>query len=364
MTQETAASHHRKLPARQAGMIVLVVILGSVLSGCVTARNMISRKPIDPMAEAPRLRYANSPTCEQVVAHLNRNCGAIEGWKTNDVRIRAKGVSIPLSGRLAIERDTHVRLVVSSPRGTEVDLGSNDERIWVWSRENGQVVTCKHENMDFVRQTDGIPFETDWLMQVMGVAPVPSLGVQFETAPTNDEARLVLPIVSAHKQQFRRVIVVDLKNRGVVTEHSLYDYYGNRIAFAKLSHHRYDEKTGTVLPHRVVLDWPRNQLGVTMELGKIEINPRTIPQEVWVMPQFPKTEIVNLDEHARHTRVATRPGGMVHLNTIEDTPQDDDDNLSANEDDEMSSKSDTVGHSKVINADEDDNNESSEFDDL
>jgi hypothetical protein len=217
--------------------------------------------------------------------------------------------------------------------------------------------------MELVRQTEGIPFEPDWLMQALSVAPLPDSGVEFETAPTNDEARLVIQLFSVHGRPLRRVIVVDLKRGGIVTEHSLYDYNGRPIATAKLGRHTFHaidkkSKIGVVMPHRVVLDWPQNQMSVTMELGKIEINPNSFPSEVWAMPRLPKSEIVNLDENVHHRRIATRPGSAVRLDTIDDDVTDTDempseeDALPDDSNEPTSEDAEMAGHSSVISESE------------
>ncbi len=322
MINQIAATRLASNPSfRRGSLLMLALLLATVQTGCISVRTMMVGRQPDPMAGAPRLQNCNNPRIEEVVAHLNQNTDRIQSWRSNSVKIHANQWS--LSGTLAVEKGRHVRLVVSSPLGNEVDLGSNDERFWVWSRRmDPAFVTCKHENMDVARQALGVPFEPDWLMEALGVAPLPTTGVTMEADPSNRQARLVQQVTTAHGRPLRRVVLVDLK-RGIVVEHSLYDYDGKRVALAKLGGHRLDKASGVVLPHRVMLDWPQTQMSMTMEINKIQINPSSIPNQVWKMPDLPGFEVVQLDEGVPAARIAIHSESGVSLDSIEMSDADE-----------------------------------------
>ena len=292
-------------------LLLLAFVFVTSCSGCMGVRGMLMMNQRDPMSKAPRLSCGADPRLEDVVAHLNRNTNQLHSWRANNVKIRTKGVPVTLSGQLAVEKAHRVRLRVTSPMGTEFDLGSNDERFWIWSRQPEPVfVTCKHENIDVVRQSYGIPFEPSWLMEALGVAPLPTTGVQLEMLPNKEELRLVQQFFSAHGKPLRRVVIVNLKRGGIVTEHSLYDSNASPIAIAKLGAHHYEN--GIVLPHRVELNWPGNQLSVTMDLGKVEINPPSISSQVFEMQEHRGCELIQLDANIPENRMADRTQGDSH----------------------------------------------------
>jgi hypothetical protein len=341
---------------RRVCMLTIAMLLAITQFGCVSSRAMFAGRGRDRMAGAPRLRNANHPELEDVVTHLNKNTDLIQCWRANNVRIRTGNFT--LSGTLAVEKGNHVRLVVSSPMGNEVDLGSNDERFWVWSRRlEPAFVTCKHENMDVARQALGVPFEPEWLMEALGVSPLPTSGVTMQM--DNQQARLVQQVVSAHGRPLRRVVLVDLKKgNGIVVEHSLYDYDGKRIALAKLSGHYLDKQTGAVLPTRIMLDWPQNQMQMTMDLGKIQVNPTSIPRQIWAMPELPGYQVVDLDAQLPPTRIAAQSRSGVDLGSIETSPSDTDENEMPRWSDGIRPSVDSAGHSVLSNdADEPDESE-------
>jgi len=273
-------------------LAVAVVVVG-LMSGCATGRGMMWKRHRDPMAGAPCLKNISNPPIEEVVEHLNQNTDRIHSWQAKKVKIRVDKFSF--HGMIAVEKDRRLRLLVNSMRGSEVDLGSNDERFWVWAREmDPGFVTCKHENMDATRHRMGIPFEPDWLMQTLGVARLPTSGVSIEVDPEHEQARLVEQIVTAHGLPLRRVVLVDLK-RGIVLEHSLYNNDAVRIALAKLSDHRLDQESGAVLAHHITLDWPQSKMTMSMDLGEVQINPTSISSDRWELPEIQNTQVVHLD---------------------------------------------------------------------
>ncbi|WP_010583303.1 hypothetical protein [Schlesneria paludicola] len=317
MIPATAATRRaNRSTAKSVLHVFIVFAFVTSLSGCAGRRGMLIMGTRDPMAKAPRLSCGSDPQMEEVVAHLNRTTDRLQSWRASNVKIRTKGVPVTLSGQLAVEKMHRVRLVVSSPLGTEFDLGSNDQRFWVWSRQpEPAFVTCKHENIDAVRQSYGVPFEPSWLMEALGVSPLPTSGVQLEMLPTKEELRLVQQFYSAHGKPLRRVVLVNLKKGGIITEHSLYDYNGAPIAIAKLGAHHYDK--GIVLPHRIELNWPGNDLSVTMDLGKVDINPTSIPSQVFEMQEHRGCEMIQLDADLPQRRLAVRPEGREGLEGLE-----------------------------------------------
>ena len=329
------------------------------LSGCLAGRNLMAFRQKDPMAGAPRLSTSEQLQLEDVVAHVNENTHRIHSWRANNIRIQANNYT--LSGSLAVEQGRHVRLVVNSPLGNEVDLGSNDDRFWIWSRRmEPAFVTCKHENIEVARQSLGIPFEPDWLMQALGVDPLPSSGVTMERDPKSQQVRLIQQHVSVHGVPIRRVMVVDLKKgSGIVTEHGLYDYHAQPIAIAKLGKHQLDKASGAVVPKQISLNWPQNQMHLTMDLGKIDVNPSSFSAHLWEMPDMKGADVVNLDDN-----LPSRAGiSRISLRSDDDDSPVEMDNSSLHDRDEEDQEAETSHFSRVREEYSDSESSSSSSDD-
>ncbi len=226
---------------------------------------------------------------DEIVAHLNRNIQSCTAWWCHDVKVHVSGIPLPLSATIAVESPRNFRMVVSAIAGDEADFGSNGERMWFWMRrmpkERLYVYTCSHEDLPAAQERLPLPFQPDWLMEVLGVVPFD--GAAFELHPDPTDAGLVRLVSETRTPDGRtavRFVTVDT-HKGAVTAQTLRDADGRLIAEAKLSDFRTDPKTGVTLPHFVEVEWPEAQSRMRLEIGNIEVNPQTVPKAVWEMKQ-------------------------------------------------------------------------------
>jgi hypothetical protein len=255
-----------------------------------------------------------NPTVAEVVAHVNANVEKIEGWRADGVKIRASSAPMTLSGSMVVQRDRRLRLEVTSPLGKEVDFGSNDDVFWLWSKrahapnEPAPLIFAAHDDMDVARQRLPMPFEPQWLMEALGVAPLSADGVRMEGEPGVYEIRLVSQHQMPDGPAIRKVVKVH-GCHGYVMEHSVYDARGKPLVRAVMTDYRIDAQTGAALPRHVKVDWPQAEMSLAMEFGPIEVNPPSIPEAVWQMPDMPHTPVIDLAA-GRH-RPRQRPSAAV-----------------------------------------------------
>jgi len=228
------------------------------------------------------------------------------------VKLRAN--HIPLSADIAVEKNRHLRIVVNSVAGNELDIGCNSDVFWFWAKrqEPAAVMYASHDQIDLVRETLQIPFEPDWLMEALGVAEISSEGVSLEQLPGNSKtAKLVSQHTTAEGRQIRKSITVDTCH-GRVLEHSIWDANGRRIAYAEFSNHRLDPASGVVLAHHIRLEWPQAEISLAMDLGQVEVNPVGLPERIWDMPHMPGYPVMNLQDLAE--RQGRRPVRQAEAN--------------------------------------------------
>lgn len=295
----------------------------SFLPGCLSLGSLRFRNPRDQLTSV-RPRFSDDPQLEEVVDHLNRNVEKLSSWRAHSVQIRAN--NMPLHGTLAVEKGGHLRLQVNTVVSHEVDMGSNEEVFWIWAkRMEPSYVYCRHDQIDAARQTLGVPFEPEWLMQALGVAPINPNGLTMQIDASNHRARLVQPVVTAHGHTMQKVMMVDLVN-GVIVEHSVLDGRGVKVAQARLEDFRVDRKSGAILARHVNLDWPQNKMSLVMNLGHVEVNPPSIPSQIWAMPEMPGVQMVDLGKESTLTRTAAnRDEPLVRLLEPETVDPDQED---------------------------------------
>jgi len=274
--------------------VVLLAAMCVSLPGCVfskwsgpTMPSWLPRKSI------PCVLPPNASKSE-LIAHLNENISKLNSWRSTDVRIGARGpggLPVKLSAVIAVESPRNFRLRARSLLGgDEADLGSNAERFWFWMRRGGEpnyVFTARHDELHLVQQRMPIPFQPDWLMEVLGVIPIDESQYTLERHGTEaGTVNLISDRLSPDGRPVRQVVLVDTCY-GFIKQHTLYDSRGRLIASAVLKNHKTDPSTGVTLPRRIDLHWPQTKLSLTMYLDTVEINPERMPEQTWRLPHIP-----------------------------------------------------------------------------
>ena len=250
-------------------------------------------------------------TREELIHHINTQAARTAGWRCRKVVVQVPHAP-EASGQIAVQYPRRLRLKAKALMVPVADVGSNADRVWCWVNPKlaggpTETLTCKHASFDAVRcnaERNGgvqIPFDADWLMEVLGVAPLDPRSVTLQKAPNNGPIwHLVSHRTDASGRRLLRVIDVDAEH-GQVLAHELRDAAtGRPLARAVLQDHRRCEKTGVVLPHTIVLTWPASGMaGMTLRLGEIEVNPRDLPDDLWALP--PGQQVRHLDDNGRVT---------------------------------------------------------------
>lgn len=245
--------------------------------------------------------YTESLTKEGLVASLNRNIEPIAAWRCTDARVKTPGImGVEVGAHIAVERPRNFRMKATALGKGVADLGSNDERFWFWfdGHPDRRTFTARHEDTEYAQRVLQIPFEPDWLLEVLGVVPLnPDDFEMIGDAQDTGTVSLVSERKTAGGRIVRRVVLVDTRHR-VITAHALFDATNaaRPMAKATLTNHRRDPQTGLVLPYRIDLDWPQAKLSMTLTLNHVEINPQNLPEPMWAMPAitgYPAYEIAS-----------------------------------------------------------------------
>lgn len=280
-------------------IVALWLVVALAAPGCAWMRWGHRDDPLAFSAKTP-CRLPANPSVDDLVLAVNDNVSRLQRWRAGRVKLRANHMPLSLEADLAVEKGRHLRLVVRHALGggDELDLGCNDDVFWYWARRQkpAAVMYASYDQLDSVRDQLQIPFEPDWLMEALGVSPIPTEGLTLEPIPGTRTARLVSHHRGASGRLIRKAITVDTCH-GRVLEHSVWDSAtGVRMAHAEFSNHRIDPASGVVMAHHIQLDWPQADLSLSMDLGHVEINPPALPERIWDMPHPPGCPVMNLED--------------------------------------------------------------------
>ncbi len=287
--------------------LALLASVGAVCcgAGCLTTK---------PGPWHGRQTLSEDTTREQLVRHINDQAARTSGWQCRKLTVEVPN-SPDASGQIAVQYPRRLRLKAKAMMIPVADVGSNADRVWCWvnptvSGRGPETLTCRHASFDAVRadaeRRGGmqIPFDPDWLMEVLGVAPLDPRSVTLQKAPNGGPIwHLVSHRTDAAGRRVLRVIDVDA-DHGQILAHELRDAAtGAPLARAELQDHRRCPKTDVVLPHRIELSWPGAGLtGMTLRLGEIEVNPRDLSEDLWALPCGQRVR--HLDDNGRVTTAA------------------------------------------------------------
>ena len=180
--------------------------------------------------------------------------------------------------------------------GPQVDLGSNDELLWFWIRNNPPpaLYFCHHSQFAASSARQVLPVEPDWLIEAMGV-------INFDTAQNNIEGPFPVgkgrveiksrPIMPGGNS---RITMID-DSRGIVLQEDVYDVKGIRIASAVMSKHLHDPASERTLPRHVEIQWPTTHFSLSIDMADLKINQLTAPPaDLFTKPTYPGYNEVDL----------------------------------------------------------------------
>ena len=253
-----------------------------------------------------------TPTLDNLLATLNANSQLVQTLKTN-VRVTLDGAPT-MRGSLSVERPRRLRMEAGVAGVTAIDVGSNDDVFWIWSKVAlpGQPPTLMYaRHVDFetssIRQQ--IPLDPTWLIDGLGFIEFKSTDEHRGpfVRPSDDRIEIHTYHQTATGQTIR-VCVIDPKTAQILQQ-TYYDNEGKQIAYLNLVKYKYYEERGVSLPQRieVVVSGPDGQTAkLTVNASDYSFRPfYGDPARLWGMPNPPDVTRVNL----ANIQAATQPEG-------------------------------------------------------
>jgi len=211
---------------------------------------------------------------------------------------------------LAVEEPRNFRLVAQTAQGaTEVDLGSNEERFWFYVRQAPEpgIYTCKHEQMQQALKYLPFPIQPDWFAEVLGVIPFHEDQVELTEHGKNPQWVFLTRKVQSEGFEGMKVVTVVDKQHGLIQEQRLISPQNQVLATARMLSYRRHPETGAMIPYRVDFEWPREKLGLSLVMKRIDVESTTpFPSQTFDMPELKNAPIHDLGrapvQKVRHNR--------------------------------------------------------------
>lgn len=296
--------------------LLLLVVAVIPLTGCESLKGIMGRdRPPRGTGELPPVQP------EQLTAYINDRASKMQSLSA-DVRVTASKNGFPLpaafNGPLVANQPRNFRMKASAKLAGEVDLGSNDNQFWVYFGGGGMepmYVFASHTDFKEgkARIPGNMPFEPEWVMQALGMMPLPE-GNQYSALPPDQKNRtytLSWPAVTPSGTSVVKEIVFDgddvVGSRPQVRKHIVRDKNSKVICSAEIKSAKSvplttaDPRTGHPLtvqyPTRVVLKWEEQKVEMDLELSNGRLNEPVAPgSTAFVRPTIDGTPAINLAE--------------------------------------------------------------------
>jgi hypothetical protein len=255
-----------------------------------------SRRPAAPVQQA---YIDRTPTAHELVAYLNANAGRLRSLDSHDLDldVQAGKQSFGLRGTLLCQKPKNFRLQAKMPAlsKTVADFGSNDQEFWYWIEQDRPpfLYHCAYADLERGNVVLPFPLRPDWVLEALGLgAPAPVGTPEQEQArgrtltvrmrPDKRHVDLIERTTSPQGQPVVKLTVFNNFNAEGTTpqvaEYLLYDAQNQQqpLCRARVEKVHYDAASQAVVPEKMRIEWPSQQLALTLTLGEIQVNnPKT-----------------------------------------------------------------------------------------
>jgi hypothetical protein len=253
----------------------LLVVVAPAVLGCNHFPLIPNREPA-PKPDTP----ARTPDAASLVEYLNDNASRAQAVQCSRVAVDCKQgrQAIGLDGVLVFQKPKDFRLRLSLVNQPQVDIGSNSNEFWYWIGKANPpyVFHCSYDALSSGRVALTFPFQPEMIVAAMGIGEYdPKAKYEVRDNPKNNYIELVEQATSAQGQPVQRVTVF-ARNRVAapnpqVLAHVLLDSKGKMICQAKVKEVQIHRATGAILPQKVTLEWPSQELTMTMTLPDLQV---------------------------------------------------------------------------------------------
>jgi hypothetical protein len=194
------------------------------------------------------------------------------------MKVRENRITVRVNGELSMEKPKNFRLTVESIVGEEMDIGSNNDIFWFWSRrgQTPDLYYAKHE--DLAKAMLKMPLNPTWMMESMCIGKVDTTNV--EIIRHKDYWAILQKTSSARGEPVTLMTLID-PSRDVIIGRYLYNSQGRMEASTEVKD--FYTINGLVIPKTLIILWYSEGKNMEWELQSPQIN-KAIDPSIWKLP--------------------------------------------------------------------------------
>lgn len=213
----------------------------------------------------------NSSKIIKIIEEINEKNKKIKSLTSKlNIHLNHK-ISINVSGDLYFEREKNFRMNIFSNFGKELDIGSNENLFWFWSK-NSNLYYSEHKNLNQTQLKT--PLNPNWLLESLTIMELKKENIEF--GKFKDFFIILQKRKGIQNETVTIATLINPNNKRIIGNY-LYNKYGKMVASAEINEF-YEE-----IPKKIFITWYEE--GITMEwiLYNYKIN-IPINKNIWELP--------------------------------------------------------------------------------
>lgn len=187
-------------------------------------------------------------------------------------RLKAK-----VYGFLAMEKDKKFRLIINHKLfGKEIDIGSNEESFWFWSKRMKPPYLHYANHKDLNKTFLRMALNPEWLLESLNVNVVDVKNIQ--TNKFKDYYSVFQPRVDSFGQPVTVVLLIDPKKQICIGR---YLYNSDNQLIASAEYRNFNQN----IPLNILIIWYEEQITLNLDLTNISVN-QNLNSNYWIMPDI------------------------------------------------------------------------------
>lgn len=239
------------------------------------------KPPVNPLKEKivlpdikPQQESVKTP---ELIQRLNEKNARIKSISCDNVefRIWQSGHRYKLTGKIHSEKPKNFRMQIASIMGPELDIGSNDETFWYWSRRDRDAGLHWAIHADFHKTRLKSPFNPLFLRNSFGIEPLAEDNVSFQ-----ENEMYLVPVYSMTDTRGLPIKFSVFLNKKTeqIDGYVISDNDGKIEAACEIQQYVGD------IPVKILYNWCAEERTMQIVLHKPELN-SVISPEIWAMPK-------------------------------------------------------------------------------
>jgi hypothetical protein len=257
-----------------------------MLSGC----KWLNSKP----NPAPPTAVGGAPKADNLVSYLNRQADLLATIQSEDVdlTVTAQGKRLPgLRCFMVCEKPRSFRLTGAAVGTDYVDIGSNNDQFWFWVKDGEAPPLYYCSYVDYEKGVKlPLPFQPEWVVQALGMAKYdPNKPYKIEAKGNTYE---LIEETTIQGMPVKKITIFNARNSNDPAQPQVLGHVVQDAATGKIicqatirrvraANFQTQQGQGTVFyPSDVQLEWPSEQLIMTMKIGRTTVNQKISNEEV------------------------------------------------------------------------------------